>query len=144
MFLPPLSPTAAHVHVHTQVQLQAKTAVARTALGTDWVVVHDGPATATTFAALMPGCAYLARVAARNQAGCGQFCMPLLLTAASDVPLAPETPQAAEPEGGGVDVLPSTVRYIMSHHTTSDVVATVTAHSVHCGGGRAGYKCSAP
>ncbi|KAF6257140.1 fibronectin type III [Scenedesmus sp. NREL 46B-D3] len=77
-----------------QVQLSAKTKVAAAALGSDWVIIFDGAAVATTFSALQPGCEYMVRVAARNAAGQGQFCIPLRLTTASDVPLQPPKPEA--------------------------------------------------
>jgi hypothetical protein len=77
-----------------QVQLLAKTKVAAAALGSDWVIIFDGAAVATTFSALQPGCEYMVRVAARNAAGQGSFSMPLRLTTASDVPLQPPMPEA--------------------------------------------------
>lgn len=86
-----------------QVQLMGKTKVAVAALGSDWMVIFDGPAVATTFSALQPGCEYMVRVAARNAAGQGAFSIPLHLTTAPDVPLAPvtaETDAAATVSGG--------------------------------------------
>ncbi|KAF8059974.1 FNDC3B [Scenedesmus sp. PABB004] len=77
-----------------QVQLQAKTKVAAAELGPDWIIIFDGSALATTFAALQPGCQYSLRVAARNGAGQGQFSVPLHVTTAPDAPLAPPTPEA--------------------------------------------------
>lgn len=77
-----------------QVQLQAKTKVAAAALGSDWIIIFDGAAVATTFSALQAGCQYLVRVAARNVAGQGQFCIPVQLTTASDAPLPPPVPEA--------------------------------------------------
>lgn len=76
-----------------QVQLQAKTKVAVQQLGADWLVIYDGPSTATTFSALQPGCQYMFRVAAANSAGQGQFCVPMQLTTAADAPMAPDPPE---------------------------------------------------
>lgn len=76
-----------------QVQLQAKTKAAAAALGSDWIIIYEGSAVATTFSALQAGCHYMVRVAARNSAGQGQFCLPLQLTTAPDVPLHPPKPE---------------------------------------------------
>lgn len=76
-----------------QVQLQPKTKVAAEELGSDWIIIFDGEAVATTFSALQAGCQYLVRVAARNTAGQGQFCIPLQVTTAPDVPLRPPLPE---------------------------------------------------
>jgi hypothetical protein len=87
--------TARHVpRSLLQVQLLAKTKVAAAALGSDWVIIFDGAAVATTFSALQPGCEYMVRVAARNAAGQGSYSLPLRLTTASDVPLQPPMPEA--------------------------------------------------
>lgn len=90
---PPSSDGGSQVLAY-QVQLLAKTKVAAAALGSDWVIIFDGAAVATTFSALQPGCEYMVRAAARNAAGQGSFCMPLRLTTAPDVPLQPPKPEA--------------------------------------------------
>eukprot|EP00879_Flechtneria_rotunda_P003440 GHRR01003669.1.p1 GENE.GHRR01003669.1~~GHRR01003669.1.p1 ORF type:complete len:1144 (+),score=472.39 GHRR01003669.1:203-3634(+) len=77
-----------------QVQLQAKTKVAAASLGNDWIIIYDSTALATTFSALQGGCQYLVRVAARNAAGQGQYCLPLQLCTAEDTPMAPAMPEA--------------------------------------------------
>lgn len=77
-----------------QVQLQAKSKVAAASLGSDWNIIFDGSAVATTFSALQAGCQYLVRVAARNTAGQGHFCIPVQLTTAPDAPLPPPVPEA--------------------------------------------------
>jgi len=77
-----------------EVQLQAVTRAAAEVLGSDWMIVYDGPSTATTFSALQAGCSYIARVSARNVAGTGAFCNALRFSTAPDAPAAPPEPDA--------------------------------------------------
>ncbi|KIZ02144.1 fibronectin type III domain containing 3A, partial [Monoraphidium neglectum] len=72
-----------------EVQLQATTRAARDVLGDDWLIIYDGPSTATTFSALQPGCSYMARVSARNKAGRSSFSIATQFTSAPDAPAAP-------------------------------------------------------
>jgi hypothetical protein len=82
-------------------------------LGNDWIIIFEGCSSATTFSALQPGCQYLVRVAAQNAAGQGQFCLPLQLTTAADVPLPPSLSEAE---------IAATVRFQVPVHDTSQYV----------------------
>jgi hypothetical protein len=77
-----------------QVQLQAVTRAAVEVLGGDWLIVYDGPSTATTFSALQAGCSYMARVSARNRAGASPYGIALKFATAPDVPAPPPVPCA--------------------------------------------------
>lgn len=90
---PPLSTGGSPVTGY-QVQLQAVTRAARDVLGDDWLIVYDGPSTATTFSALQPGCSYMARVSASNQAGQSPFSIAVQLATSPDVPAATLVPDA--------------------------------------------------
>lgn len=90
---PPASSGGSPV-VAYEVQLQAVTRAAREVLGDDWLIIYDGPSTATTFSALHPGCTYMARVCARNAAGRGPFTIAAQVVSAPDAPAAPLIPEA--------------------------------------------------
>ena len=90
----PISPALYALPLCLQVQLQAKTNIAKSVLGPEWVIIYEGPATATTFPELQPGCAYLVRVAAVNGVGRGPFSMHMQVLTASGVPLKPPPPEA--------------------------------------------------
>lgn len=77
-----------------EVQLQAVTRAAVEVLGRDWLIIYDGPSTATTFSALTAGCSYMARVAARNEAGVSGHSIALQFTTDADAPGAPPLPEA--------------------------------------------------
>jgi 5'-nucleotidase len=77
-----------------QVQLQAVTRAARTELGAEWLIVYDGPSTATAFSALHAGCSYMARVSATNSAGASPFSAAVQFVTSPDVPAAPPVPDA--------------------------------------------------
>ncbi|GBF99904.1 hypothetical protein Rsub_12812 [Raphidocelis subcapitata] len=77
-----------------QVQLQAVTRAARSELGAEWLIVYDGPSTATAFSALHAGCSYMARVSATNSAGASPFSAAVQFVTSPDVPAAPPVPDA--------------------------------------------------
>jgi hypothetical protein len=75
-----------------EVQLQAVTRAAREVLGDDWLIIYNGPSTATTFSALQPGCTYMARVSARNSVGATAFSLAVQFSTSPDVPASPAVP----------------------------------------------------
>lgn len=72
-----------------EVQLQAKTKAAASVMGSDWLTIFNGYATACSINSLIAGCTYRTRVRAGNSAGFGQWSIPIELTTLPEVPLAP-------------------------------------------------------
>jgi hypothetical protein len=60
-----------------QVELQAVSRAAAEVMGTDWLKVFEGTATACGVMSLRPGCVYRLRVRCANSAGWGSWCLPL-------------------------------------------------------------------
>jgi hypothetical protein len=60
-----------------QVELQAVSRAAAEVMGTDWLKVFEGTATACGVMSLRPGCVYRLRVRSANSAGWGSWCLPL-------------------------------------------------------------------
>lgn len=80
-----------------EVQLQAKSKAAVDHMGSEWLRIFEGSAMACTINSLRPGCTYRARVRAANQAGWSQYCLPVDIQTAADVPEAPGAPALLAP-----------------------------------------------
>lgn len=77
-----------------QVELQAKSPAAVTLLGPDWLLIHNGQGLMATVSMLSPGCSYLVRVRACNDAGYGQFSVPAEVASSPGIPEASAAPSA--------------------------------------------------
>jgi hypothetical protein len=86
------------------VELLAKHKEAIKVLGREWFIIFQGQQLAATCEVLHPGCDYQVRVAAANGEGRGDYSAPKWLTAAPDVPCAPEPPSVPHREAQAVFV----------------------------------------